>query len=81
MYLQEEKYEQAKTVLRRIVKEFPYDSSAHFELARLLEMSKHYDEAKREYLAGLTTDAANAEAKSAIKRIEQQQVERTRRPQ
>jgi tetratricopeptide (TPR) repeat protein len=78
VYLQEEKYDQAEIVLRRTVKESPYDSTAHFELARLLEMSKHYDEAKREYVAGLTTDATNAEARAAIKRIEQQQNERTR---
>jgi Tfp pilus assembly protein PilF len=81
VYLQEEKYEQAKIVLRRTVKEFPYDSTAHFELARLLEMSRDYDAAKREYVAGLTTDATNAEARAAIKRIEQQQGGRTRRPQ
>ena len=81
LYLQEEKYAQAEIVLRRTVKEFPYDSAAHFSLARLLEMDKHYDEAKREYLAGLTTDATNAEAKTAIKRIEQQQNGRLWAPQ
>jgi protein O-mannosyl-transferase len=81
VFLQMEKYDRAEIFLRRIVKEFPYDSSAHFELARLLEMSKHYDEAKREYAAGLTTDAANAEAKAAIKRIEQQQGKRTQAPE
>jgi tetratricopeptide (TPR) repeat protein len=78
VYLQTEKYDQAKIVLHRTVKEFPYDSTAHFEFARLLEMSKRYDEAKREYAAGLMTDATNAGAKAAIKRIEQQQDERTR---
>jgi tetratricopeptide (TPR) repeat protein len=81
VYLQEQKYDLAEISLRRTVKEFPYDSSAHFELARLLETARHFDEAKREYLAGLTTDAANAEAKAAIKRIEQQQGERPRRRQ
>jgi len=59
------------------IRDSPYDSGAHFELARLLETATRFDEAKREYLAGLTTDAANAEAKAAIKRIEQQQNERT----
>ena len=81
VYLQEEKYDQAKSLLGRTVKEFPYDSTAHFALARLLEMAKQYGEAKQEYVAGLTTDASNAEAKAAIKRIEQQQEERTRAPQ
>lgn len=81
VYLQAKKYDQAELVLRRIVKAFPYDSSAHFELARLLETASHFDEAKREYLAGLATDAANAEAKAAIRRIERQQGERTQAPQ
>lgn len=81
VYLQMEKYDQAETQLRRTVEEYPFDSAAHFQLARLLEMSKHFDEAKREYVAGLTTDASNAEAKAAIKRIEQQEGERTQAPQ
>jgi tetratricopeptide (TPR) repeat protein len=75
LYLQEERYSQAEASLRRIVKEFPYDSGAHFSLGRLLEMDKHFGEAKQEYLAGLATDATNAEAKTAIKRIEQRQNE------
>jgi protein O-mannosyl-transferase len=78
VYLQEEKCDLAEILLRRTVKAFPYDSSAHFELARLLETATHLEEAKREYLAGLTTDATNAEAKAAIKRIEQQQGQGTR---
>jgi protein O-mannosyl-transferase len=81
VYLQMEKYDQAETQLRRTVEEYPIDSAAHFQLARLLEMSNHYDEAKREYVAGLTTDAANAEAKAAIKRIEQQQGKGMQAPQ
>jgi len=81
VYLRQEKYDLAEIFLRRTVEEYAIDSAAHFLLARLLEMSKHYDEAKKEYLAGLTTDAANAEAKAAIKRIEQQQGERTQAPQ
>jgi len=81
VYLQMEKYGQAETQLRRIVEEYPFDSSAHFQLARLLEMSKHFDEAKKEYLEGLKTDAANAEAKSAIRRMEQQQGKRSQTPQ
>ncbi len=80
-YLRAEKYAQAEMVLRRTVKEFPFDSTAHFELARLLEMAQHFNEAKKEYLAGLTTDASNAEAKAAIKRIEQRQEEGKRTPQ
>jgi tetratricopeptide (TPR) repeat protein len=81
VYLQMEKYDQAEIQLRRTVKEYPIDSAAHFQLARLLEMSKRLDEAKSQYLEGLTTDAANAEAKSAIQRIEQQQATRTQAPQ
>ncbi|MFI5056959.1 MAG: tetratricopeptide repeat protein [Candidatus Acidiferrales bacterium] len=81
VYLQMKKYDQAETQLRRIVEEYPFDSAAHFQLARLLEMSKHFDEAKKEYLEGLKTDAANAEAKSAIQRIEQEQRKRTQIPQ
>jgi len=80
-YLQAEKHAQAEMVLRRTVKEFPFDSTAHLELARLLEMAQHFNEAKKEYLAGLTTDASNAEAKAAIKRIEQRQEEGKRPPQ
>jgi Tfp pilus assembly protein PilF len=81
VYLLAENYAQAEMVLRRTVKEFPFDSTAHFELARLLEMAQHFNEAKKEYLAGLSTDASNAEAKAAIKRIEKQQGERTQAPQ
>jgi protein O-mannosyl-transferase len=81
VYLQMEKYDLAETQLRHIVGEYPIDSAAHFQLARLLEMSNRFEEAKREYVAGLTTDAANAEAKAAIKRIEQQQTNRTQAPQ
>jgi protein O-mannosyl-transferase len=81
VYLQMEKYDQAETQLRRTVEEYPIDSSAHFQLARLLEMSKRFDEARREYVEGLKTDATNAEAKSAIQRIEQQQGKRTQPPQ
>jgi tetratricopeptide (TPR) repeat protein len=81
VYLQMEKYDQAEIQLRRTVKEYPVDSAAHFQLARLLEISKRLDEAKSEYLEGLKTDAANAEAKSAIQRIEQQQDRRAQAPQ
>jgi len=80
VYLQMEKYDQAETQLRRIVEEYPFDSAAHFQLARLLEMSKHFDEAKKEYLEGLKTDGANAEARTAIQRIEQRQEKRTQAP-
>jgi tetratricopeptide (TPR) repeat protein len=80
VYLQMEKYDQAETQLRRTVKEYPIDSAAHFQLARLLEMSKRFDEARKEYLEGLETDAGNAEAKSAIQRIEQLQGKRTQVP-
>jgi tetratricopeptide (TPR) repeat protein len=81
VYLQAEKYAQAEVVLRRTVEEYPIDSAAHFQLARLLEMSEHFNEAKKEYLEGLRSDAANAEAKTAIQRIEQQQGKRTQTPQ
>lgn len=81
VYLQMERYEEAEAVLRRMVKEYPIDSAAHFQLARLLEMFKQFDDARREYLEGLKTDAANAEAKSAIQRIEQQQGKHTQAPQ
>jgi protein O-mannosyl-transferase len=80
VYLQAEKYAQAELILRRTVQEYPIDSAAHFQLARLLEMSEHFDEARKEYLEGLKSDAANAEAKSAIQRIEQQQGKRTQAP-
>jgi len=80
VYLQMENYDQAETQLRRTVGEYPIDSAAHFQLARLLEMSKRFDEAKREYLEGLKTDVANAEAKSAIQKIEQQQGEHAQAP-
>jgi Flp pilus assembly protein TadD len=62
--------EQALTVLRRIVAQDPYDSSAHFELGALLEKQGQKGDALKEYKQGLSMDPANADALAAVWRLQ-----------
>jgi Tfp pilus assembly protein PilF len=70
LYLETGQTEQALTVLRRIVAQDPYDSSAHFELGDLLEKRGQKSEALKEYKQGLSMDPANADALAAVRRLQ-----------
>ncbi|MBZ5528277.1 MAG: tetratricopeptide repeat protein [Acidobacteriia bacterium] len=72
VYLRQNRKDKAETILRRTTAGNPYDSQAHFELGGLLETAGKYDEAAKEYEAGLFTDPGNASAKAALKRIAEQ---------
>jgi Tfp pilus assembly protein PilF len=69
VYIRQDHFAQAEPLLRRIIVRFPFDSSAHLLLAKVLEGSGHRAEALREYQQVLSTDAANAEAKAAVQRL------------
>jgi protein O-mannosyl-transferase len=60
---------EAIPVLRRILKQYPYDSSTHLALAKSLESTGQTTEALREYQQVLATDSANAEAQAAVHRL------------
>ncbi|HEY2352914.1 MAG TPA: tetratricopeptide repeat protein [Candidatus Acidoferrum sp.] len=69
VYIRQGHFAQAEPLLRRIITRFPFDSSAHLLLAKVLEASGHRAEALREYQQVLSTDSANAEAKAAVQRL------------
>jgi tetratricopeptide (TPR) repeat protein len=69
LYLETGQTDQAFSVLERIVKEDPYDSKAHFELGHLLEARGRMEDAVKEYEQGLSLDPANADARSAVRRL------------
>jgi protein O-mannosyl-transferase len=60
----------AEELLQKMISEYPYDSTTHLKLGRLLEKSNKIEEAKKEYQAVLISDPVNAEAKDALKRLE-----------
>ncbi len=64
------KEDSAAAMLRQMAAEYPYDSTTHIKLGRLLEKSGKTEESRREYEAALETDPANAEAHAALRRIE-----------
>jgi tetratricopeptide (TPR) repeat protein len=70
LYLETGQTDQAFAVLRRIVAQDPYDSSAHFELGQLLEKHGQKSDALKEYKQGLSMDPANAEAVAAVRRLQ-----------
>ncbi len=59
----------AEPMLQQIAKEYPFDSTTHLKLARVLEKEGKLEEARREYQGTLVTDPANAEAQGAVKRL------------
>lgn len=69
VYLLRNRKDKTEAVLRRTTTAYPYDSHARFELGELLETAGQYQEAAKEYEAGLLTDPGNATAKAALKRI------------
>jgi Flp pilus assembly protein TadD len=59
----------AVAMLQQISKEYPFDSTAHVKLGRLLEKEGKPAEARKEYQASLVTDPANSEAQAALRRL------------
>jgi len=59
----------AEPVMRRIITQFPYDSSAHLMLGNLLEQADKREEAANEFRAVLGNDPNNNEAKAALQRL------------
>jgi tetratricopeptide (TPR) repeat protein len=70
VYLQTAQTEQAARLLSNMIQQFPYDSTAHFQLAGLLEAQGQQSEALREFQAGLALEPGNKDAASAAKRLE-----------
>jgi protein O-mannosyl-transferase len=64
------KADEALVMLRQMAKEYPYDSTTHVKLGRLLEKEGKPAEAGKEYQATLVTDPANVEAQAALKRLQ-----------
>ena len=60
---------EAELLLRRVTSQFPYDSSAHLMLGKILEQAGNPQEARIEYKAGLVNDPNNVEAKAALRRL------------
>jgi protein O-GlcNAc transferase len=67
--LRTQREDEALMMLQQIAKEYPYDSTTHVKLGRLLEKEGKSAEAGKEYQATLVTDPANAEAQAALKRL------------
>jgi protein O-mannosyl-transferase len=60
---------EAELLLRRMTSQFPYDSSAHLMLGKMLEQAGKPQEARIEYKAGLANDPNNMKAKAALQRL------------
>jgi tetratricopeptide (TPR) repeat protein len=69
VYLLQGRNAEAEPLLRRMTSEFPYDSSAHLMLGKILEQAGKPEEARIEYKAGLANDPNNVEAKAALQRL------------
>ena len=69
VYLLQGRNAEAEPLLRRMTSEFPYDSSAHLMLGKILEQAGHQEEAGVEYRAGLANDPNNVGAKAALQRL------------
>ena len=69
LYLLQGQTADAEPVIRRIIAQFPYDSSAHLMLGNLLEQAGKRDQAANEFRAVLNDDPNNTEAKAALQRL------------
>ena len=69
LYILQGRNADAEPVIRRIIAQFPYDSSAHLLLGKLLEHAGKRDEAANEFRAVLSDDPNNTEAKAALQRL------------
>jgi tetratricopeptide (TPR) repeat protein len=68
-YVLQSRSVEAEPVLRRIIAQYPYDSSAHLILGNLLEHAGNRAEAADEFRAVLGNDPNSAEAKAALQRL------------
>ena len=68
-YILQGRPREAEPVIRRIIAQFPYDSSAHLMLANVLEQAGKRAEAANEFRAVLVNDPNNNEAKAALERL------------
>jgi Tfp pilus assembly protein PilF len=69
VYILQGRNADAEPVIRRIIAQFPYDSSAHLMLGNLLEQANKREEAANEFRAVLGSDPNNNEAKAALTRL------------
>jgi Tfp pilus assembly protein PilF len=69
VYLETGQNDQASALLRTIMRQYPFDSVAHFQMGRLLERTGQNDSALREYEAGLSLEPSNGDAISAVRRL------------
>jgi protein O-mannosyl-transferase len=69
LYILQGQNADAEPVIRRIISQFPYDSSAHLMLGNLLEQAGKRDQAANEFRAVLNDDPNNTEAKAALQRL------------
>ncbi len=66
IYLRQLNLQRAASAYRAAVAGNPYDSHAHFGLARIAQASGQRDAALKEYAQGFETDPNNQEAQSAV---------------
>jgi tetratricopeptide (TPR) repeat protein len=59
----------ALPLLEELAVKYPYDGPSHLKLARVLEHTGRLEDARKEYQKTLETDPANAEARTALKRM------------
>ena len=69
LYILQGRNADAEPVIRRVIAQFPYDSSAHLMLGNLLLQADKRDEAGSEFRAVLSGDPNNTEAKAALQRL------------
>lgn len=69
VYILQGRNADAEPVIRRIIAQFPYDSSAHLTLGNLLEQAGKRPEAANEFRSVLSGDPNNTEAKAALQRL------------
>jgi predicted Zn-dependent protease len=69
VYILQGRNADAEPVIRRIIAQFPYDSSAHLMLGNLLAEAGKREEAANEFRAVLGNDPNNNVAKAALKRL------------
>jgi tetratricopeptide (TPR) repeat protein len=69
IYLNSGRIAQAEPILRRLVSQYPYDGTAHFQLAHVLENRGQQAEALQEYTLGLTLEPENTDARAAVQRL------------
>ncbi len=66
VYLKQQDLARAAEAYRAAVANNPYDSHAHFGLARIAQANGHRDTALKEYAQGFETDPNNQEAQSTV---------------